>query len=529
MQVNSTSTNTNTDYSRITGLATGMDTDGMVKKMLSYDNIKLDKIKQDKQEIEWKQEEYVDIIKDLKDFQNSFLNILAPSDTNIMKSSAYAGLKADVVNSNTGVCSNSVRINTLDGAQKGNYKIKINNLAQGAILRGIKFDSSVNLNTKLKDINGADFENGKLKFTVDKDSFEVNVDTNENLGKFLNDIRSAKNSNNKILGNLLDVNYSELTHKLTFQTIETGEKSSLKIENQNLNGNLNFLGEKSTSKSVNGMDSSIEITPPNSNTSIKVIKSTNLFTIDNVEYDISSGNAGDFVDVRIYPDATDKVKVFKNFIEKYNSLIDKLKNKIEQKRNYKFNPLTDAQKKEMSKDEIKNWEAEAKKGLISEDSTISNLLSQLRSTFYDTIKGTGLSANQIGITTTNNWRDGGKLVLDENTFKHALETKGEQVEKLFTQRSNDFSSKGILQRFKESFDKCIGVDGILIKKAGYKDTRWVINNTLSKMIQERTKYIKDMQKKINDKQQMYYKMFAELEKNMNTLNSQSNWLMSQLS
>ena len=44
---------------RISGLATGMDTDQMVKDLMKAERIPLDKLSQKKQTIEWQKESYV--------------------------------------------------------------------------------------------------------------------------------------------------------------------------------------------------------------------------------------------------------------------------------------------------------------------------------------------------------------------------------------------------------------------------------------------------------------------------------------
>jgi len=51
---------------RITGMATGLDVDAMVKKMMLGEQAKVDKVAQERQTIVWKQEAYQDIIKDIK-------------------------------------------------------------------------------------------------------------------------------------------------------------------------------------------------------------------------------------------------------------------------------------------------------------------------------------------------------------------------------------------------------------------------------------------------------------------------------
>lgn len=60
---------------RIPGLATGMDTDSMVKQMLSGEQNKVDKAKQKQQSVKWQQEIYRAVIKDVKDLQDKYFSV----------------------------------------------------------------------------------------------------------------------------------------------------------------------------------------------------------------------------------------------------------------------------------------------------------------------------------------------------------------------------------------------------------------------------------------------------------------------
>src|SRR3712207_7530086 len=83
---------------RFIGLATGLDTDAQIKRMLMAEQNRIDRVKQQQQMIQWKQEAYVDITKDAKELKSTFLDILSPNETNLMKSSAYTSTKATIEN-----------------------------------------------------------------------------------------------------------------------------------------------------------------------------------------------------------------------------------------------------------------------------------------------------------------------------------------------------------------------------------------------------------------------------------------------
>ena len=60
-------------------------------------------------------------------------------------------------------------------------------------------------------------------------------------------------------------------------------------------------------------------------------------------------------------------------------------------KNADYAPLTDAQKKDMKDDEIKLWEEKAEKGLLRNDSTLSSLLTNMRTSIYTAVNSTSFN------------------------------------------------------------------------------------------------------------------------------------------
>lgn len=634
----SSSSSSTTDYSRITGMVSGLDIDGLVKSGLSGIQTKIDKVKQDKQYAEWMQEAYVGVIKDLKDFQSAYLDILGSDDTNMMKSTAYAGIKASIPSDTT-----ELNVSALPGAAKGNYSIKIDQLASGA-----KVQSSAISDTS-KTLANLGITEGTMTITVDGKSFSITTTSSTSISDFITKLKSATDSNGNSILNSANISYSELTNKLTIESKTLGSSSALSITDSS--GNLasklgistthtaiqssstiddtskilsdvngftagttsitvdgkNFtvttsstdkisdfitklqtatvtesgttykisdyadisydssskkltISPKSSSSSISisdtsgnvanklgiigntsamtgsalsintlyGRNSITEITVPGETTAVLLEKNSNNFTIDNIKYSLQ-GETSDTVTVTVKADATDSVAKIKKFVDAYNTLIKKLNDKISEKKNLDYKPLTDAQKDEMTTDQITAWETKAKAGILRRESNISSLLSGMRQAIYSTVKGAGLSMTDIGITTTSAYTDNGKLQIDEDKLKTALENNSDQVQKLFTQSSTDSNSKGILQQFKDLFNANIGSDGTLIKKAGYENTRWIASNELYKSISKLSTNITDLQTKYSDKKKQLYNKYATLESTLNSLNTQSSWLSSQFS
>lgn len=73
---------------RLSGMASGLDTDSMVKQLMRIEQSKVDKVKQDKQLLEWKRDDYRSITTLLTGFKNDFFNVLNPT-SNMRSSSNY--------------------------------------------------------------------------------------------------------------------------------------------------------------------------------------------------------------------------------------------------------------------------------------------------------------------------------------------------------------------------------------------------------------------------------------------------------
>lgn len=190
-----------------------------------------------------------------------------------------------------------------------------------------------------------------------------------------------------------------------------------------------------------------------------------------------------------------------------------------------LNPLLMKKKKGMSEDEIKKYEENAKKGLLYGDEYLNRFLSALRSNLGVTMDfgGKTISLYEIGITTTSNYNDGGKIEFDEEKFRKALTERGEDVKQLFT---NDV---GMGKIFTNTIKDAIGTsgkkDGYLRKKAGMEGTPSAGNNDLTKELEDITKRLAEERERLYNKEMYYFDLFAKMEASMNKQNNQMAMLL----
>lgn len=411
-----------------------------------------------------------------------------------------------------------------------------------------RYEMNTSLSEKMSNIVG-----GEVKFTINGVDFnydfrDTGADKDKTITQILNDISDKAK---------VDISYSEINKKFTIRS--KAEGASEKIVASDASGDfLKTLFGKSTIDEV-GKDATFDITTPNGTSTIT--KPTNNFTIDGVNYNIAGAKPGEEISFSLSGDTEDSFNKIKGFIEDYNKLVDELQKKLSEKKYRKFEPLTEEQKKDMKDSDIKLWEEKAQSGILRNDSDIQNMLSSLRRTFFDSVEGAGLSLKDVGLTTSSDYTQGGKIVFDMNIdkdgnngearLKKLLKEDPDKVFKIFskqsdsyprytpdltsTERKQRYNEEGILQRINDIFKDYTrttknvnGKMGIFVEKAGIKGTASEINNNLYKELEKREKNIKEMEDRLVERENRYYYQFAQLEKYMSQMNSQSAWLAQQL-
>lgn len=224
------------------------------------------------------------------------------------------------------------------------------------------------------------------------------------------------------------------------------------------------------------------------------------------------------------------------FVEKYNEMIDEFNKQLKESKYRDYAPLTAEQRKEMSENEQKLWDEKAKSGLLRSDSIIRDGMAKMRETFMGSVAGLGDkfmdSLAEIGITTSKDMKNSGKLVINEGKLDAALEKDPDQVFKMFSQTGDvtvkeqivngktvkvTEDSRGIAWRLRDEMKKMT----TQIEKQAGRDG--AVNNTFSlgRAINESDTRMTKLQAKLRDVEARYWKQFAAMEQAINKANKQS--------
>ncbi|MSU02695.1 flagellar filament capping protein FliD [Tissierella pigra] len=223
---------------RIPGLASGMDTDLMVESMMKAERLKVSRYEQSKQISLWRQEAYNSMNKMFANFilnTKKDLGLNKTTSTGLVLGSSYNNLDyiRKAVSSNENVATVKAGKDTVNG----NYSIKVDKLANSAII----VDGEVNEDT-IKDLENITIQlNGTDVIKIDKAT-----DMNDLVKK----INSYKDEDGKSIG--VTAFYDKENKKLFVQSTETGAKVELGLS-------YNKKGSEFTCiNSAKGTDAQIE-------------------------------------------------------------------------------------------------------------------------------------------------------------------------------------------------------------------------------------------------------------------------------
>lgn len=420
--------------------------------------------------------------------------------------------------------------------------------------------NKIDLTAKIYDIKDA-FNNTAFASKIDGSADDITFSINGKFFRFnskdtsLNDIIKAVNADTTIN---VKMKYDFTTNSFKIETADTGAASQLivkDIEPSDGDGLMEALGFNITD-TVYGSDASATLSGlGGSSSDVTIVRPSNSFTYDgitfNIKNDFTSGGGVDPINVTVASDTTNVYDYIKTFVDKYNEIVGKLNGKIDEKVNRDYLPLTDEQKASMTEDQIKQWEDKAKSGLLRNDSIISSTLNQMRTALYAAVQGVGISLFSIGITTSSDYTQKGKLEIDEAELKKALATKPEEVANLFTSSSDityyDAMNNSTLrdQRYKESgiayklsdiIQDAIrtstdnsGNKGSLLEKAGIIGDRSEYSNVLYKEIKDFDSQVTEMNNRLAEKENALYEKFAKMESALSKMNEQQSWITQQFS
>ncbi|EIT86945.1 flagellar capping protein [Fictibacillus macauensis ZFHKF-1] len=497
---------------RISGLASGMDVDTLVKDLMKAERMPVDKLFQKKKLIEFQRDDYREMNKHLKELDTFIFEGISRQSSFLKK---------------TSTSSNEAVITGVANGQGGTQKVTFDSVSLATSRSWIGSEVTIpdtRESSKLSTLVHTLPE--KVMLTLNKPSGEhtslaLLIDPEkESIASFMQKISQSE------LG--VSAFYDESTKKVAMMSKETGQGFSLHTTDEKTEALFKKLGFSMTAseligsvESKDGKDAAFSVN------GLAMTRSSNVFSIGGLTVTLKN-NTTTPVTVTTSNDTNSVFDTIVNFVERYNQTIDKVNKKIAEPRFRDFAPLTDEQRKGLSEKEAQQWDEKAKSGMLQRDSLLANGLATLRTNLYKTVQHSERDFQQltsIGIQTTSNYLEKGKLVIDRDKLRQAIEKSPEAVMKLFTNNSTVDGEKGIAQVMRQTIATTIQQ---VEAKAG-NVLRTNQQFVLGKQLNDMDSRMKAFTERLKEVESRYYKQFTAMEKAVQRSNQQSVYLSQQFS
>lgn len=489
---------------RVGGIASGMDIEGMVKKLMEAERMPLDRMHQQQTTLTWKRDAFRDINSTLLELDNMMLDMkLSPT----YKPKAAFSSQEDAVTATAN-----------SNASNGSYEIHVGKLATSAMNVGT---GEVDLE-KLSEFSGEKITFKTFNENGEEQSHSFEIEEGETLQQVLKKIDTASD-------NRVRAFHDESSNRVVLETTRTGKYNPINDDGNATPADLAEIQFEKNSffTDVLKLDPSKETGGENAeftyNNGLELESKNNSYTLNGVTFEfhnVTDSNAR----ITVNTDVEQSFESIMKFVDKYNEAIDEMNKSQTEEKFRDFPPLTDEQKAEMTDDQIEKWEEKAKSGILRGESAIRDGMYTLRQSLQSKVETGGefTLLSQIGITTTKNYLDGGKLQVDEEKLKAALRDHPDDVFKLFS-NSDDGATRGLIHRFDDALDQ---TKGRIEEKAG-NSTHTLDNYTIGKRMKDLNERITDFEKRMIQVEQRYWNQFTQMEKAISRLNQQSSYLFSQ--
>lgn len=491
----------------------GMDVDQMVKDLMKAQRVRYDTMAQKKTQLEWKKIDFNSMYTTINDFRNNTAFNYKLEGTLLPKKATSTD------ETKVSVTANAEAVNFT-------HSVEVTSLATSASMSSNAAISKAGSpgKTNLQDHIGV---SGTVSLSFSDGVNTKSLTDYDTTGKSIYDLVSDINN----LGLNVKASYDSTLDRFFLYNSKSGEEAQINISSSDPNAD-DLISKLNLGASANIATGPLAVTFPYKYTSgsdaevvidgaSMKLKSNNV-TISGVTYNFKDEG---IANVTISPDNDKAVAAVKSFVEAYNTTLSKINGEINETYYKDFLPLTDTQKKEMSESDIKAWEEKAKSGLLRRDPILQSLATKMRNDLATPIAGlTGkyTSASSIGIT-TGSYTEGGKLYLDEEKLKTALEADPDILNKIFGSKGDSSNKSGIATRLYDSLKTA--TDNIVTEAGATvaSDTE----SALAKQIEDYDERLYNLNTQLIGVEDRYYAKFNAMEVALQKLSQQSSWLAQQ--
>ncbi len=556
---------------RLSGINSGLDTDAIVKELVSAYSLKTEKYEKQQTKLEWKQDAWKGLNTKIYGFYTNMSNLRFESAYNLKKTTLSDSSKATVT--------------AASGAVTGTQKLNVLQTAQASYITGGYIGEEVTASSTLKDLGYTGGNTSiKVRDSEGKDTvIEINAETkiSDLISKFKDaGINANFDSNNNriflsakesgaagdfdlvaenseaysVLSTLGLASKEDAVEELKRQA---NEYNKLYAENESLKAvvdpddetkaRLEELKEKlgsfgadvravaagkkaedvvndeNLATKITGQDAIIKLN------GVQFTSSTNTFQVNGLTIEaqaLTGEKDEDAVTINTTVDTQGIYDKIKDFFTEYNNVINEITKLYNAESAKDYEPLTDEEKDSMSDEQIEKWEDKIKSALLRRDNSLGNVMNAMVNSMSQSyeIDGQKLSLSNFGISTLGflNAAENEQYAFHIDGDEDDENTSGKKDKLMAAIQENPDQIMKFMQKLTSNLYTAIDDK---MKSTELSSAYKVYND---KEMDKEAKEIENLIKKWNDKiaeqEDAYFKKFSQMEVALSKLQSQTNSL-----
>jgi flagellar hook-associated protein 2 len=502
---------------KLSGLVSNMDTDSIVKQLMSAQRLKATKIENKKTTTEWKQDIWKDLNSKIYSFYTGTLS-------KVKLQSSYNTNKV------TSSDENNATVTAGSSATTGTHTLKISQLASAQNVTGAVVDSGVTGTTNLSSLGYAVGD----KISVKVGSKTTTLDITET--STVNDVVS------KLKSGGVNASFDATQKRFFISSKQSGSANAFELTSSNTTA-LAKLGLNSIELDADSVPfatgtASMTLNAPKDAkfvyNGVEMTSSSNLVNVNGLSITLKSVTDGsdtasesddEVINLNITNDTSATYDMVKGFIKEYNDILKQMNTYYDADPAKGYDPLTDDQKEAMSDSEVEKWEAKIKDSLLRRDDNLGSLINTMRTSMNGVVKvdGKSYSLSSFGISSVsytengllhiNGDEDDSLVSGEDKDLMKALEENPDKVAQVLSGLATNLYSK-----FSEG-----------MKSSSLRSVLTLYNDKeIKKQIDGYTDDLATFEDKMNDMEERYNKQFTAMETAMSKMNSQSSSLSAML-
>lgn len=496
---------------RVTGLASGLDTESIISELVSVNSYKVASLQKAQTKLSWKTDAWKSMNSKVYGFYTSTLS-------DLRFSSSYSTRKTTVSDSSVAT------VTTSSTASNTTQTMRVEKMAKAGYLTGGELNGSVTAETKLSEIDPSlAGQTGKIGLKIGGgETIELDITEETTVQDIVDQLKEHG----------LNANFDAKNQRMFISAEDTGEQYDFELEG------LDEAGTKALQAlKINMNDADTEATKIDGQNAViylnnaRFVSDTNTFDINGLSISVMQETGDKEVTLTTGVDTEGMYSTIKNFLGKYNELMEGMLGAYNADSSKGYEPLTSDEKAAMTENEIDEWEKKIKDSLLRRDETLGSTISAMNSIMNEGIEmkdGSTMYLFDFGINTPGyfnaeqNYRNSFHIDGDKDD---AVSSKNE--DKLMAAINEDPDK--VANFFQELTEKLYTKLTDLMGSSDYSSAYTLYNDKQMKIdYTDYTSKIAQAEKDLNDKMDRYYQKFAAMEAAMAQLQNQQNSFTSML-